>query len=73
MNFASDNTAPVSPEILAALSAANEGSVGSYGADGWTERMRAELRAVYAHDQLADGEKIRLVADGVRLPEQFLE
>jgi threonine aldolase len=53
MNFASDNTAPVSPEILAALSAANEGSVGSYGADGWTERMRAELRAVFAHDQLA--------------------
>ena len=50
MNFASDNTAPVSPEILAALAAANSGAVKSYGADPITERLRARINAVFERD-----------------------
>ena len=47
MNFASDNTAPASPEILAALAAANTGAVPSYGADPITARVRATMDAVF--------------------------
>ncbi len=47
MNFASDNTAPASQEILRALLAANEGTVASYGADAITERVRARMDAVF--------------------------
>jgi len=39
MNFCSDNVAGISPEILAALAAANEGAAPSYGADAITERL----------------------------------
>jgi threonine aldolase len=39
--FKSDNTAAVSREILAALSAANEGVALAYGADRWSERLDA--------------------------------
>ena len=53
MNFASDNTAPASPEILAALQAANTGVVKSYGADPITERVRARLNQVFGRDVLA--------------------
>jgi len=37
--FKSDNTAAVSPEILAAISAANHGTALAYGADEWSERL----------------------------------
>ena len=47
MNFASDNTAPASPEILAALQRANEGVVKSYGADPLTDRVRERLAALF--------------------------
>ena len=47
MNFASDNTAPASPEILAAIVAASEGAVPSYGADPITARLRARMDAVF--------------------------
>lgn len=47
MNFSSDNTAPVCPEILAALHAANDGAVPSYGADPLTARVRERLDAVF--------------------------
>ena len=39
MRFLSDNTASVSPEILAALAAVNHGRVHSYGDDEWTARL----------------------------------
>ena len=39
MRFLSDNTASVSPEILAALAAVNHGRVHSYGDDEWTSRL----------------------------------
>jgi threonine aldolase len=47
MNFASDNTAPASPEILAALAAASAGAVSSYGADPVTARLRDKMDAVF--------------------------
>ena len=39
MNFASDNTAPASQEIMRAIVEANEGAVASYGADALTARL----------------------------------
>jgi threonine aldolase len=53
MNFASDNTAPISPEILAALSAANTGHVPSYGADPWTARLKDRAKAIFDKADLA--------------------
>jgi threonine aldolase len=50
MNFASDNTAGVSPEILAALADANQGAVGSYGADPVTRRLEAKLAEIFEHE-----------------------
>lgn len=39
MNFRSDNTAPVAPEIMQALMAANEGAAAAYGEDEWSRRL----------------------------------
>jgi threonine aldolase len=47
VNFASDNTAPASPEILHAMIAASTGAVSSYGADPITARVRARMDAVF--------------------------
>lgn len=43
-SFASDNAAGVSPEVLEALLAANDGAALAYGEDRWTRRMEALLR-----------------------------
>lgn len=48
--FASDNTAPAHPAILAALAQANEGIAPSYGADSWTARTEALLRETFETD-----------------------
>jgi threonine aldolase len=48
--FASDNTAGLAPEALAALNAANPGAVPSYGADRWTERAKELIREVFETD-----------------------
>lgn len=45
--FASDNTAPVAPEILQAIIDANEGDAVSYGHDERTERALEKLREVF--------------------------
>ena len=47
MNFKSDNTAPAAPEILAALSRANDGVASSSGDDQITERLKAKLSALF--------------------------
>ena len=47
MNFASDNTATISPEIMAALAAANQGNVPSYGADPLTIRLTSMMASVF--------------------------
>ena len=44
MYFASDNTAGMAPEILAAIGKANTGYALGYGNDDWTQARRAELR-----------------------------
>jgi threonine aldolase len=50
MNFASDNTAPASPEIMRAIAAANEGTVASYGADPLTARFTDQARELFETD-----------------------
>lgn len=50
MNFKSDNTAPTAPEVLRALSAANEGAASSYGDDQVTERLKAKLSELFEKD-----------------------
>ena len=46
-SFASDNVAPVAPEVMAALLRANTGSVHSYGDDPWTVRLQLLAREVF--------------------------
>lgn len=46
-DFASDNTAGVAPEIMAAIQAANHGPASSYGADALTARLTALARDVF--------------------------
>ncbi len=45
--FASDNQAPVCPEVWAALRRADAGHTGGYGGDPWTERAVAAVRDVF--------------------------
>ena len=45
VNFASDNVTGIAPEILQAIARANEGTAASYGADPFTARVEARLRA----------------------------
>ena len=47
MRFFSDNTASGSPEIMAALQAANEGLAPAYGEDEWTRRLDRTLGAFF--------------------------
>ncbi|MCP5230118.1 low specificity L-threonine aldolase [Accumulibacter sp.] len=49
-HFASDNYAGICPEALAALLAANDGHVRSYGDDEWTLRVADRLREVFETD-----------------------
>ena len=42
--FASDNYAPILPEALDAIAAANHGPAPAYGADRWTQAAQARLR-----------------------------
>lgn len=48
--FASDNTAGIAPEALAALAAANAGAAASYGEDEWTTRAKQLIRELFAAD-----------------------
>ena len=43
MNFASDNVTGVSPEIMAALNAANEGAAKPYGHDEYTHHLETQF------------------------------
>ncbi len=46
-NFGSDNVGPADPAVMQAVLEANQGSVGSYGADPWTARLQAQFDAVF--------------------------
>jgi threonine aldolase len=48
--FASDNTAGICPEVLAALEKANHAAAESYGADQWTSRVRELVRDLFETD-----------------------
>jgi threonine aldolase len=50
MNFASDNTAGIAPEILQALIAANEGFALGYGNDDTTRAVERRIGEVFEHD-----------------------
>jgi threonine aldolase len=49
-SFASDNTAPIAPEILQAILDANAGDANAYGTDPWTARAVARLREHFGED-----------------------
>lgn len=50
MNFASDNTAGIAPEILTAIAKANTGFASAYGADDWTKRVEQRFAEVFEHE-----------------------
>lgn len=52
-SFGSDNHAPVHPDVLAAMVAANEGDAASYGADPWTARAEELFREHFGPDATA--------------------
>lgn len=60
MNFASDNTGPVHPRVMAALARANEGYAMPYGADDLTRAVQARVREVFEAPEAA----VYLVATG---------
>lgn len=45
--FASDNSAPVHPDVLAAIAAANEGHAISYGDDKWTREATKSVQRIF--------------------------
>ncbi len=47
MNFKSDNTAGAAPEVMAALTRANESSAASYGADAITHRLGEKFSTLF--------------------------
>lgn len=47
MNFCSDNVTGVAPEILAAITAANEGAAMSYGNDDYTKRLESKFSELF--------------------------
>ncbi|GHD99939.1 threonine aldolase [Defluviimonas sp. 20V17] len=60
MFFASDNGAPVAPQVMAALVRANEGPAPSYGADAIMDGVRARIREIFEAPEAA----VYLVATG---------
>jgi threonine aldolase len=58
-DFVSDNTAPIAPEAMAALVAANAGFVPSYGEDPFTARAADLIRGLLDADA-----EVRFVASG---------
>lgn len=53
MNFTSDNVHGAAPEILAALSRANDGSLPSYGGDPLTAKLTTRLCEIFERDCIA--------------------
>lgn len=50
MNFRSDNTAGIAPELLAAIAAANYGAAPAYGADAASLQLDAAFSAVFERE-----------------------
>jgi threonine aldolase len=49
-SFASDNNAPIAPEILQAILDANQGDAVGYGHDAWTERAVAKFKQHFGEE-----------------------
>jgi threonine aldolase len=49
-SFGSDNHAPVHPDVLAAIVAANDGDASSYGADPWTQEAKRLFKVHFGPD-----------------------
>ena len=47
MNFSSDNVTGISPEIMAAIAAANTGAAMPYGADEYTQRLESKFSELF--------------------------
>ena len=60
MNFASDNTGPAHPDVMAALMRANEGYAQPYGHDDWMPGVIARIREIFE----APEAEVFLVATG---------
>ncbi|GKY86989.1 threonine aldolase family protein [Sinisalibacter aestuarii] len=60
MHFASDNSGPVHPKVMAALTAANDGYAMPYGADDLMNALRRQMRELFEAPEAA----IYLVATG---------
>jgi threonine aldolase len=58
-SFASDNNAPVAPEIFEAIAAANIGDAAGYGDDEWTARALARFR-----EHFGDAVEVHLAFNG---------
>lgn len=50
MNFISDNTAGASPNVMAAITAANQGSASAYGTDIWTQDAESRFADIFEHE-----------------------
>jgi len=50
MNFASDNTTGVAPEIMDAILSANSGQAMPYGADAISQRLTARFAEIFEHE-----------------------
>ena len=53
MYFASDNAAPAAPEVMAAMTKANEGYAASYGSDEIMDRVTAQIRDIFEAPEAA--------------------
>jgi threonine aldolase len=49
-SFASDNTAPICPEVWQAMEKANRDSVAAYGEDEWTARLHRRVGEIFEKD-----------------------
>lgn len=50
MNFRSDNTASAAAEIIAALSAVNQGAAPGYGEDQWTRALQQKVSEIFERE-----------------------
>ena len=62
MWFTSDNASGAAPEIMAAVTRANEGYARSYGADPLMDRVRTQIRDIFE----APDAEVYLVATGFK-------
>lgn len=51
-SFASDNTAPVHPDVMAAMATVNNGAMSAYGNDPVTMKLQDTLRETFRHKDL---------------------